>query len=835
MWRVLKPFFNKNRKIDILLDDLVAKTCSYDFSSLSDSELQGKTFNFKNRITNGESLDSLIPESFAVVREASSRILNMRHFDVQVRGAIALHMGNIVEMKTGEGKSLTATMPAYLNSLTSKGVHYITVNPYLANRDANIMGKMFSFLGISTGCIIEGMSDEQRKLEYAKDIIYISNNEIVFDYLRDNTKHSLDSMVQRKLNYAIVDEADSIFIDEARTPLIISASTKQDVSLYKKINNIVLTLGDSDYEIDEKSKGVFLSDLGMEKVESTLRKYSLISNNQNLYDVECMYITHYVEQALRANKLFFINKDYIVKDGKIIIIDEFTGRMMDGRRYSEGLHQALEAKENLKIQTENIIVASTTFQNFFRMYPKVSGMTGTACTEAQELKDIYGLDTVQIPTHKKVIRVDDDDIIYGTDKEKYNAITSMIEEYHKKGQPILVGTSSIEKSERMSSILKKKNMKHFVLNAKFHEEEAEIIANAGLPYAITIATNMAGRGTDIKIGGDPDKMSHVQFEKNKKFVAEAGGLCVIGTERHESRRIDDQLRGRAGRQGEPGKTVFFLSLEDDLLRIFGSDNIRNMLHKLGLKDGESILHPWITKAVKKAQKKVENYHYDIRKNVLKFDDVINDQRKVIFAKRREIMTRDGLSLNLIIDNVNSNILSCLNLNDKSDDDLKEYIESEFFRIYNLYLELDSSLSEEEMKNILDSRVKEVIESRFDGVDDNDKQDILRKIMLVNLDSLWSSHINALDVVKSSIGLKSIGQKNPLNEFKKESLKMLEDMLRKWQELVLSYAVRINVELRTKKVVQNQDSNVMSFDNYSRNALCPCKSGKKYKHCHGMNK
>ena len=619
-----------------------------DIKSLSEADFKEKTFNFKKNAQNGTlKINEIIPESFALVREAAKRTLGERHYDVQLAGGLILHNGKIAEMKTGEGKTLVSTLPAYLNSLEGKGVHIVTVNDYLAKRDSEWMGKVFSYLGTSTGCITNDLSDIERKKNYENDITYATNNELGFDYLRDNMKYELEEMVQRNHNYCIVDEVDSILIDESRTPLIISGKLEDKTTLYISSNEFIKHLQKSDYELDEKNKNVILTDLGIDKIEKLGTQKKILRNN-NFYDPANLDLVHHINQALKANLLFNKDTDYIIKDGKVQIIDEFTGRVLEGRRFSDGLHQAIEAKENVKVEEENQTLASITYQNYFRLYQKLSGMTGTAMTEAEEFFDIYKLPVVSIPTNKEMLRKDFNDQIYRTEKEKYNAITDKIIECNKKGQPVLVGTTSIEKSEKISSYLNNKKINHNVLNAKQHEKEASIIAEAGKINAVTIATNMAGRGTDIKLGGNKDfiydgkKENEEEVKKNEEKVKNLGGLFIIGTERHESRRIDNQLRGRSGRQGDPGSTIFFISLQDELMRIFGGDSIESMLKKLGLKENESIDHPWINKAMERAQKKVESRNFDIRKTLIKFDDVMNDQRQVIFSQRLKILKEQNI-------------------------------------------------------------------------------------------------------------------------------------------------------------------------------------------------
>ena len=647
-----------------------------DIKSLTESDFKEKTANFKKNVQNGSiNLEKIIPETFALVREAAKRTLGERHYDVQLIGGIILHKGKIAEMKTGEGKTLVSTLPAYLNSLVGKGVHIVTVNDYLAKRDSEWMGKVFNYLGISTGCITNDLSDQNRKKNYSCDITYATNNELGFDYLRDNMKYELTEMVQKNHNFCIVDEVDSILIDESRTPLIISGKVEDKTTLYSVSNNFIKHLNEGDFELDEKNKNVILSDKGVDRIEKLATQKNLLKNN-NFYDPANLDLVHHTNQALKANLIFKKDKDYIVKDGKVQIIDEFTGRILGGRRFSDGLHQAIEAKENVKIEEENQTLASITYQNYFRLYEKLAGMTGTAMTESEEFFDIYKLNVVSIPTNKVMIRKDFNDQIYRTEKEKYNAITKKIIECNNKGQPVLVGTTSIEKSENISKFLDDKKIKHNILNAKQHEKEAKIIAEAGKTNAVTIATNMAGRGTDIKLGGNKDfkegdeKINIQDFKKNELRVKDLGGLCIIGTERHESRRIDNQLRGRSGRQGDPGESIFFISLQDELMRIFGGDSIDGMLKKLGLKENESIDHPWINKAMERAQKKVESRNFDIRKTLIKFDDVMNDQRQVIFSQRLKILKETNISsiLNDFFEEILINLEKSLDDFKKSDDE-----------------------------------------------------------------------------------------------------------------------------------------------------------------------
>jgi preprotein translocase subunit SecA len=821
--------------------------------NLSDRDLLNKTEEFKKRLREGETLNDILIPAFAVVREASCRFLNMRHFDVQLIGGIVLHNGMIAEMKTGEGKTLVATLAAYLNSLEGKGVHVVTVNDYLAKRDTEWMRKLYNSLGVSVAFITDSLTNEERKAAYNADIVYSTNNELAFDYLRDNMKFSKDEMVQRGFNYAIVDEVDSILIDEARTPLIISGQVEDNHQIYKHINTIVTKLKSTDYELDEKSRGVFLTEDGISQVEELLKSYNLMAMDSSLYDSDNMILTHYIDQALRAHKLFTVDKDYIVKDGKVVIVDEFTGRMMEGRRYADGLHQALEAKENLGIQHENQTLASITFQNYFRMYNKLSGMTGTAATEAEEFHDIYQLNVVKIPTNVSVKRIDCNDEIYGTEEEKYNAVLNFIKECHARKQPVLVGTVSIEKSEKLSALLHCHSLKHSVLNARYHEKEAHIIAQAGVPGNITIATNMAGRGTDIQLGGNVEMITKMmlskiktedrekkykeivkKIEEDKEIVINAGGLCVIGTERHESRRIDDQLRGRSGRQGDPGLSKFFLSLEDDLLRIFGSDKTRNFLRRVGLKNNEAIHHPWINKALEKAQKKVEARNYDIRKSLLKFDNVINDQRHVIFQQRDHIINHKINELYDIYNTVNSHIIESI-VQDGYYEDYIDDIISEFHKRYGMTFDcaaLKQFIDKREAIDYVNSKVGEFFAKKakyFNSQDITNLWDtITMQVMIMTLDHLWREHISTLESLRHSISLRAMGQKDPLNEFKREAFLMFESMLEKWKEITLH-------RLAYFKLTDNHHLSSANFPKVSRNDKCPCNSGKKYKHCHGIIK
>ncbi len=872
---------------------------------LSDEELKNKTEEFRSRLKEGETLDDLLPEAFAVVREAAKRTLGQRHYDVQLIGGIVLHRGMIAEMKTGEGKTLVETLPAYLNALEGKGVHIVTVNDYLAQRDAEWMGQIFRFLGLTVGFIVHGKSDEERREAYNCDITYATNNELGFDYLRDNMKFSLREMVQRPFNYAIVDEVDSILIDEARTPLIISGAAEDSSEKYISVNRVIPRLVPADYEKDEKARTVVLTEAGMTHVEELLREVGLIKEG-GLYDLANVTLVHHVNQALRAHKMFTRDVDYIVKDGKVMIIDEFTGRMMEGRRYSDGLHQALEAKEGVEIQSENQTLASITFQNYFRLYPKLAGMTGTAMTEEAEFNEIYNLNCIEIPTNRPVVRKDEHDEIYRTAKEKYNAIIDTILDCHRRGQPILVGTTSIEKSELVADLLRKRSDIHFeVLNARHHEREAAIVAQAGVPGAVTIATNMAGRGTDIQLGGNLDMRlksvlkgdeTGAEIEKIKeKIKAEiaagkekalaAGGLYVLGTERHESRRIDNQLRGRSGRQGDPGTSKFFLSLEDDLMRIFGSERMSAMLQRLGLPEGEALVHPWISRAIEKAQQKVEERNFDIRKNLLKYDNVMNDQRKVIYEQRRELMESSDVSATVdeMRDEYIEDVVSAYVPHGSipSEWPLKE-LKAELLRITGTDLPLEEWAKEpqadaETMAEHILKAVADGIKEKNSGVPAELMSMVEKSILLQVLDQLWKDHIAALDQMRHTIVLRAYGQKDPLNEYKKEAFNMFSNMLDMLREKVTFLVCRAQIQMGDADALQNREVrhknvreihetpealvggssrapaepepaekrspfvyNTAEFDpnrpetwgKISRNDPCPCGSGLKYKHCHG---
>jgi len=816
-----------------------------EFKSLSENDIKEKTANFKKNVQNGSvNLDQVIPEAFALVREAAKRTLSERHYDVQLAGGLILHKGKIAEMKTGEGKTLVSTLPAYLNSLTGKGVHIVTVNDYLAKRDSEWMGKVFRYLGTSTGCITNDLEDNERKKNYSCDVTYATNNELGFDYLRDNMKYELNEMVQRNHNFCIVDEVDSILIDESRTPLIISGKVEDKTNLYNTSNNYIKYLQKKDYELDEKNKNVILTDAGVDKIEKLASQQKILKNN-NFYDPANLDLVHHTNQALKANLIFKKDKDYIIRDGKIQIIDEFTGRVLSGRRFSDGLHQAIEAKENVKIEEENQTLASITYQNYFRLYKKLAGMTGTAMTESEEFFDIYKLNVVSIPTNKKMLRKDFNDQIFRTEKEKYNAVTNKILECNKVGQPVLVGTTSIEKSEKISAFLNEKRVKHNVLNAKQHEKEANIIAEAGKTGSVTIATNMAGRGTDIKLGGNKDfveegKINDVdEYKKNETKVKELGGLYIIGTERHESRRIDNQLRGRSGRQGDPGATIFFISLQDELMRIFGGDSIDGMLKKLGLKENESIDHPWINKAMERAQKKVESRNFDIRKTLIKFDDVMNDQRQVIFSQRLKILKE--ISIKSVIDGFLEEILknfeSTLENYKKSNDD--KYLTE----IKNI---TGNSLSDQKLlelitkeKSVFNSELTKIFlnkqKYRISTLGEDENKVLEKKIFLQIIDHSWRSHLQYLEQLRQVIGLRQYGQKDPLSEFKKEAFVLFEGLLSKIKNDFIKILFNLNIVVspREEKIQdKNQIVEKDEFQKVGRNEKCPCGSGKKFKHCHG---
>jgi len=815
--------------------------------SLSDDGIREKTYNYKKNAQTGYlKIDDIIPESFALVREAAKRALGERHYDVQLAGGLILHSGKIAEMKTGEGKTLVSTLPAYLNSLTGNGVHIVTVNDYLAKRDSIWMGKVFNSLGVSTGCITNDLDDIERKRNYECDITYATNNELGFDYLRDNMKYELDDMVQRSHNFCIVDEVDSILIDESRTPLIISGKLDDKTTLYLTSNEFVKHLQKNDYELDEKNKNVILTDIGIDKIEKLAMQKGILKNN-NFYDPANLDLVHHINQALKANLLFNKDTDYIMRDGKVQIIDEFTGRVLEGRRFSDGLHQSIEAKENVKVEEENQTLASITYQNYFRLYQKLAGMTGTAMTESEEFYDIYKLNVVAIPTNKKMLRKDFNDQIFRTEKEKYNAITNKIIECNKKGQPVLVGTTSIEKSEKISSFLENKKIKHNILNAKQHEKEAKIIAEAGKTGAITIATNMAGRGTDIKLGGNKDyvedgkKDSIEEIKNNETKVKNNGGLFILGTERHESRRIDNQLRGRAGRQGDPGSTIFFISLQDELMRIFGGESIDGMLQKLGLKENESIDHPWINKAMERAQKKVEGRNFDIRKTLIKFDDVMNDQRQVIFSQRLEILKKNDI--NSILNDFFDETLKDLNISkinyQKSNNEKNYLTELKIITgnsISDSQLLRYSKLSEDEFKIKIKDLYSNKKASRIKILGEKQNNSLEKKIFLQVIDFSWRSHLQYLEQLRQVIGLRQYGQKDPLSEFKKEAFVLFEELLAKIKSDLIKFLLNLNIVVSDQedkdKTENDKKINLQDKKKVGRNELCPCGSGKKFKHCHG---
>ena len=823
--RTIKKYSNIIEKINSLEGEI---------SKLSETELKNKTNYFRNLISNGEKLDNILPEVFAVVREVSNRTIKLRHFDVQLIGGIVLHNGQIAEMKTGEGKTLVATLAAYLNSLDGKAVHIVTVNDYLAKRDSEWMGQIYNYLDLSVGCINSKTDPNQRITEYNKDIVYATNNEIGFDYLRDNLKNDYESLSFKKDTFAIVDEVDSILIDEARTPLVISGQSDNSVEIYPKINSIVKIFKDTDYEINEESKNVLLTSNGMELAEKLLLEKGLIQGG-TLQDLDNMSLNHNIVQALRAQKLFLKDKDYIIKNNNIIIIDDLSGRPMEGRRYGDGLHQAIEAKEGLEVQKENQTIASITYQNFFRTYKKLSGMTGTALTEAAEFEGIYNLQVVEIPPNLVVNRKDRDDEIYMTKEEKYRAVLKLVKERHKIKQPILIGTTSVENSEIISKLLKSNNIKHNVLNAKMHEKEAEIILESGIPGNVTISTNMAGRGTDIKLGND-NKIA-------KEQAIQSGGLLVIGTERHESRRIDNQLRGRAGRQGDIGESIFFLSLEDDLMRIFGSKTLENVLGKIGIKDGEVITHSLITRALERAQQKVEAHNYDIRKQILKFDDILNDQRKIIYQNRKDILkTKDHSSIvtEMIEDYIDEIIADCIPPKKYSHEWNISLLNEKVTNIFSIELPIkewceEDGVDEDEIKK----RINDQVMQKYNDKKNVYSSDLIayaeKRVMLYQIDRDWLEHLGAMDMLRGSVNLRAMGGKDPFYEYKKESFGYFDELLSNQNEKVLK--TLFNLELvrtnKDKSVVKKVDptTNIIS-KKIGRNDQCPCGSGKKYKVCHG---
>lgn len=892
---------------------------------LTDDALRARTEQFRKELADGKTLDDLLVPAFATVREAAKRAIGQRHFDVQMIGGMILHEGRISEMKTGEGKTLVATLPVYLNALAGRGVHVVTVNDYLAKRDSEWMGQIYTFLGLSVGVIVHGLDDEQRKVAYDCDVTYGTNNELGFDYLRDNMKYRLEDMVQRGHIFAIVDEVDSILIDEARTPLIISGPLDDRSDFYNTIDAFIPKLDKSDYEVDEKQRAVSLTEAGMEKMEQRLRDADLLKG-ESLYDVENVSVVHHINQALRAHKLFQRDKDYIVRNGEVVIIDEFTGRMMPGRRYSEGLHQALEAKEHQPIQPENQTLASITFQNYFRMYEKLAGMTGTALTEADEFMDIYNLEVLEVPTNLPMVRDDQDDEVYRTAGEKYRAIISLIEECKIKGQPVLVGTTSIEKSEQLAELLRKSGWEQHdfsdpnafaalysgdegatkakvfaILNARYHEQEAYIVSQAGVPGAITIATNMAGRGTDIQLGGNADMRIRQELKdmpegtqrdsaaaeirsqvaRLKEKALKAGGLFVLGTERHESRRIDNQLRGRSGRQGDPGRSKFFLSLEDDLMRIFGSDKLDGMLQKLGLKENEAIVHPWINKALEKAQQKVEARNFDIRKNILKFDNVMNDQRKVIFVQRVELMKDEAVAET--VTDMRHSVVDDLVAKHVPENAYPEQwdvagLKEEIKRVLNLDLPVDAwakeeGIADEELLSRIERRADEHMAAKVAQWGPDVLRYVEKSILLQTLDHLWREHLVMLEHLRQVIGLRGYGQRDPLNEYKAEAFNLFDAMTTNLREAVTSQLMRVEIvqapaeeppalpPMEAHKIDPNTGEDELAlaaagaetlaragitrgpaedrnpndqgtWGKVGRNEACPCGSGKKFKHCHG---
>ena len=872
-------------------------------AALSDADLRAKTDEFRNRLAQGEALDALLPEAFAVVREASKRTLDMRHFDVQLIGGIVLHEGKIAEMRTGEGKTLVATLTVYLNALTGKGVHVVTVNDYLARRDADWMGQIYRFLGMSVGVVIAGMSPDEKRAAYGADITYGTNNEYGFDYLRDNMAFGLEQKVQRPLHYALVDEVDSILIDEARTPLIISGPAEESSELYRKVNEIVPRLtrqkeeeGPGDYWVDEKTKQVYLTEAGHEQVEDLLLEAGLLREGDSLYDAANLGVFHHLNACLRAHALFHKDVEYIVRGDEIIIVDEFTGRTMPGRRWSDGLHQAIEAKEGVPIQAENQTLASITFQNYFRLYQKLAGMTGTADTEAFEFQQIYGLEVIVVPTHLRMIRDDRGDLVFLTQQEKYQAVLEDIRDCRQRGQPALVGTTSIEVSELLSGLLAKEKIPHEVLNAKQHEREAEIIAQAGRPGAVTIATNMAGRGTDIVLGGNLQaelkamgaeveeatrEAARQSWQQRHEQVVAAGGLHVVGTERHESRRIDNQLRGRSGRQGDPGSSRFYLSLEDNLLRIFASDKVAGLMQKLGMEKGEAIEHPWVTKAIENAQRKVEAHNFDIRKNLLEFDDVANDQRKVMYAWRNELMEAEDVSATLkdlradVLKQVIDPFIPPQSLEEQWNvAGLEEALEREFgLRLpLRAWLDADPNLHEEPLRERIHAELEQAYATKEELAGAPWMRQFEKAVLLQVLDSHWREHLAAMDYLRQGIHLRGYAQKNPKQEYKREAFEMFQALVQRIHQEAVGFLVRAQLqtepapipeprrsapaalhfvhaeapalaegeaedegsdELRRQPEEAAHTPFVREGRKVGRNEPCPCGSGKKYKHCHGQ--
>ncbi len=872
-------------------------------AALSDEALQARTADFRARLAAGATLDDILPEAFATVREAAKRVLGLRHFDVQMIGGMVLNAGMIAEMKTGEGKTLVATLPVYLNALEGKGVHVVTVNDYLAKRDSEWMGRLYRFLGLTTGVIVHGLTDQERHDAYAADVTYGTNNEFGFDYLRDNMKYRLEEMVQRDFNYAIVDEVDSILVDEARTPLIISGPSEDSSDLYRAVNEVmkVMVEDKESFDKDEKQRTVNLTEAGSETVEQLLREAGLLTEG-NLYDFHNVTLVHHVNQSLRAHALFTRDVDYITRDDKVVIIDEFTGRMMEGRRYSDGLHQALEAKEYVTVQPENQTLASITFQNYFRLYPKLSGMTGTAATEADEFAEIYKLEVLEIPTNVPVSRQDSDDEVYRSAAEKYAAVVTLIGEASARGQPCLVGTTSIEKSELLAGLMKQAKIPHNVLNARYHEQEASIIAQAGRPGAVTIATNMAGRGTDIQLGGNAEMLARqeaghgegeafeaalakhkAEVEAVRPAVKAAGGLFVIGTERHESRRIDNQLRGRSGRQGDPGASRFFLSLEDDLMRIFGSDRMGGMLQRLGLKEGEAIVHPWINKALEKAQKKVEARNFDTRKNLLRYDDVMNDQRKEVYAQRKTFMQSDDVSESIAEmrrESVGDMVATAIPENAYPEQWDLVGLQAKVLESLGLDLPIvawgkEEGIDETQVRERIEAAADQAFAAKAANIGPDFMRMVEKSLLLQVFDQVWKEHLLQLDHLRQGIGLRAYGQRDPLNEYKSEAFLLFNNMLGDLRERVTSLLMRIELTPNTpppgpepvrvmdmrhpdpnqqesgtagapfepvpmgtaatnRPAAQGVDPNDQStWFRTPRNAACPCGSGRKYKHCHGV--
>jgi preprotein translocase subunit SecA len=911
-----KIFGSRNQRILKRMNKVVEQINALEpsIAALDNSGLKAKTAEFQKRLEAGETVDDLLPEAFAVVRETSKRVLKMRHFDVQLIGGMVLHEGKIAEMRTGEGKTLVATLAAYLNALPGKGVHIITVNDYLARRDSEWMGKIYSFLGLTTGVIINGQNSSEKRAAYAADITYGTNNEFGFDYLRDNMAFSVEDRVQRGLYFGIVDEVDSILIDEARTPLIISGPTNDNSQLYKRINTYIPRLTPQeretdkdeeeevpgDYFVDEKSKQVILSDVGHQRIEEFLSKDGILREGESLYSANNIMLVHHVNAALRAHSLFQRNVEYIVKDNQIVIVDEFTGRTMPGRRWSEGLHQAIEAKENLPIQNENQTLASITFQNLFRLYKKLSGMTGTADTEAFEFQSIYNLEVIVIPTYRDMIRQDMGDLVYLTEREKFEAIVIDIKDCQRRGQPVLVGTTSIENSEKLSKLLKKDGIKHQVLNAKFHAKEAEIIQHAGSPGTVTIATNMAGRGTDIVLGGnveaeitnlgeEVDEATIVQirkdWQKRHDAVIASGGLHIIGTERHESRRIDNQLRGRSGRQGDPGSSRFYLSLQDSLMRIFGSERVSTWMQKLGMEEGEAIEHPWVTRAIENAQRKVEGHNFDIRKQLLEYDDVANDQRKVVYEQRCELMESESIeeSIQAIRQDVLTEIINLYIVPRSPDEmwnipDLEKAIEQMFILRLPIaqWLQQDQDLHEESLRERILEEIVQVYQEKENLAGSENIRRFEKAVMLQVLDNHWKDHLAAMDYLRQGIHLRGYAQKNPKQEFKKEAFVMFSQFLNNIKQEVVSILSKIHIrtpeevaameeeQLRQRQPLPMKYEHAhipeLGGDKFTppeqygeetelpppksipfvrdqpkvgRNQLCPCGSGKKYKNCHGQ--